>query len=84
MSASSIVILVISNPVSWSGCLSSLAAPSQCNISAACHPYSSSVLSSLGESLPFVPYVSSQYLEALPSQSAVSKSESRVPDAMSE
>ncbi|GKF81934.1 hypothetical protein Tco_0243590, partial [Tanacetum coccineum] len=50
----------------------------------ACYPSLISCLSSLRESLPSVPYIFGQYLEALPSQSAVSKSESRVPDAVSE
>ncbi|GKA98795.1 hypothetical protein Tco_0826732 [Tanacetum coccineum] len=50
----------------------------------ACHSSLVSCLSLLGESLPSMPYVSGQYLKALPSQSAVSESESRVPDAVSE
>ncbi|GKF98188.1 hypothetical protein Tco_0296971 [Tanacetum coccineum] len=44
----------------------------------ACHPSLVSCLSSLGESLPPVPYVYGQSFEALPSQSAASGSETRV------
>ncbi|GJX66492.1 hypothetical protein Tco_0300835 [Tanacetum coccineum] len=44
----------------------------------ACHPSLVSCLSSLKESLPYVPYVYGQSLEALPSQSAASGSETRV------
>ncbi|GKB28596.1 hypothetical protein Tco_0867997 [Tanacetum coccineum] len=43
-----------------------------------------SCLSSLEESLPYVPYVYGQSLEALPSQSAASGSESHVPGVVSE
>ncbi|GJY43292.1 hypothetical protein Tco_0431505, partial [Tanacetum coccineum] len=50
----------------------------------ACHSSLASCLSSLEESLPSVPYISGQCLEALPSQSAISESESRVPDVVSE
>ncbi|GJX46934.1 hypothetical protein Tco_0272124 [Tanacetum coccineum] len=45
-----------------------------------CPPSLVSCLSSLGESLPSVPYVYGQSLEALPSQFAASGSESHVPD----
>ncbi|GJX46184.1 hypothetical protein Tco_0271374 [Tanacetum coccineum] len=44
----------------------------------ACHLSLVSYLSSLGESLPSIPYVYGQSLEALPSQSAASGSETRV------
>ncbi|GKG07805.1 hypothetical protein Tco_0333637, partial [Tanacetum coccineum] len=50
----------------------------------ACHPSLASCLSSLRESLPSVPYVYGQSLEALPSQPAASGSESYVPGAVSE
>ncbi|GJX86249.1 hypothetical protein Tco_0337023, partial [Tanacetum coccineum] len=49
-----------------------------------CYSSLVSCLSSLGESLPSVPYVYCQSLEALPSQPAASESESHVPGAMSE
>ncbi|GKE54435.1 hypothetical protein Tco_1489591, partial [Tanacetum coccineum] len=49
----------------------------------ACHPSLVSCLSSLGESLPSVPYVYVS-LEALPSQTAASESESHVPGVVSE
>ncbi|GKA94911.1 hypothetical protein Tco_0816949 [Tanacetum coccineum] len=50
----------------------------------ACHPSLALCLSSLGESLPFVPDAYGQSLEALPSQPTVSGSESHVPGAVSE
>ncbi|GKD48112.1 hypothetical protein Tco_1277088, partial [Tanacetum coccineum] len=50
----------------------------------ACPPSLISCLSSLEESLPYVPYVYGQSLAALPSQSAASRSESHVPGAVSE
>ncbi|GKE07274.1 hypothetical protein Tco_1399292, partial [Tanacetum coccineum] len=50
----------------------------------ACHPSLVSCLSSLGESLPSVPYIYGQSLAALPSQSAASGSESHVPSVVSE
>ncbi|GKC99514.1 hypothetical protein Tco_1169789, partial [Tanacetum coccineum] len=49
-----------------------------------CHSSLISCLSSLGESLPSVPYVYGQSLEALPSQSVASESDSHVPGVVSE
>ncbi|GJT87254.1 hypothetical protein Tco_1068971 [Tanacetum coccineum] len=49
-----------------------------------CHPSLVSCLSSLRESLPSVSYVYDWSLEALPSQSAASGSESHVPGVVSE
>nr|GFC78756.1 hypothetical protein [Tanacetum cinerariifolium] len=50
----------------------------------ACHPSLVSCLSSLEESLPSVPDVYGQSLEALSSQPAASGSESHVPGDVSE
>ncbi|GKB08448.1 hypothetical protein Tco_0836732, partial [Tanacetum coccineum] len=50
----------------------------------ACRPSLASCLSSLGESLLSVPDTYDQYLEALPSQPAASRSESHVPGDVSE
>ncbi|GKD85484.1 hypothetical protein Tco_1356638, partial [Tanacetum coccineum] len=50
----------------------------------ACHSSLVSCLSSLEESLPYVPYIYGQSLEALPSQPAASESESYVPGVVSE
>nr|GEU81015.1 hypothetical protein [Tanacetum cinerariifolium] len=50
----------------------------------ACHPSFVSCLPSLGESLPSMPDAYGQSLEALPSQSAASRSEFHVPGALSE
>ncbi|GKE81787.1 hypothetical protein Tco_1551787, partial [Tanacetum coccineum] len=49
-----------------------------------CHPSLASCLSSLEESLPFVPNAYGQSLKALPSQPVASRSESHVPGAVSE
>ncbi|GKE63500.1 hypothetical protein Tco_1513867 [Tanacetum coccineum] len=50
----------------------------------ACHSSLASCLSSLGESLPYVPDAYGQYLKALLSQPAASRSESYAPGAVSE
>ncbi|GKE42205.1 hypothetical protein Tco_1469489, partial [Tanacetum coccineum] len=50
----------------------------------ACHSSLASCLSLLGESLPSIPDAYGQSLEALLSQPPASKSESHVPDVVSE
>ncbi|GKA16453.1 hypothetical protein Tco_0696200, partial [Tanacetum coccineum] len=50
----------------------------------ACHLSLASCLSSLRESLPFVPDTYDQTLEALPSQPAASGNESHIPSDVSE
>ncbi|GKE36675.1 hypothetical protein Tco_1460080, partial [Tanacetum coccineum] len=50
----------------------------------ACRPSLASCLSSLGESLPFVPDAYGQFLEVLSSQPAASGNESHAPGAVSE
>ncbi|GKC34338.1 hypothetical protein Tco_1046722 [Tanacetum coccineum] len=56
-------------------------APDALTTRSACHSSLASCLSSLGESLPFVPDAYDQSLEALSSQPTVSGSESHVPGA---
>ncbi|GJW05707.1 hypothetical protein Tco_1568130 [Tanacetum coccineum] len=62
----------------------SSAAPDVLTTQPACHSSLVSCLSSLRESLPYVPGAYGQTLEALPSQPAVSGNESHIPGALSE
>ncbi|GJS67562.1 hypothetical protein Tco_0682126 [Tanacetum coccineum] len=76
-------ILVIWNPSIWSWPSSSPLLLLVCQ-QLSLHVLSPLILSSLGESLPYVPGAYSQTLEALLSQPAVSKNESHTPGDVSE